>query len=179
MPKDEDDTLYLTHVEDNRVYDYGGPIYGQEPSVSMVVLDQSTREQLEKNLLDHVPEEIQNRVETIMKKKPSLVVDFDGVICEHRFPDVGDPTEGVQEALETLQKAGYRIVIHSCRTSFKFKSLLIGDQFDRIKEYMKYYKLPFDKFRKACKSFFRQIKRYKKDLTSLLTENFQIISSNT
>ncbi|MHC4321700.1 MAG: hypothetical protein ACYST3_05435 [Planctomycetota bacterium] len=26
-----------------------------------------------------------------MKKKPSLVVDFDGVICEHRFPDVGEP----------------------------------------------------------------------------------------
>ncbi len=25
-----------------------------------------------------------------------------------------------------------------------FKNLLIGDQFDRIKEYMKYYKLPFD-----------------------------------
>jgi hypothetical protein len=41
-----------------------------------------------------------------MKKKPSLVVDFDGVICEHRFPDVGEPTEGVQEALDTLGKAG-------------------------------------------------------------------------
>jgi len=42
-----------------------------------------------------------------MKKKPSLVVDFDGVICEHHFPDVGVSTEGVQEALETLQKAGW------------------------------------------------------------------------
>jgi hypothetical protein len=39
-----------------------------------------------------------------MKKKPSIVVDFDGVICEHRFPDVGEPTEGVQEALNTLKK---------------------------------------------------------------------------
>ena len=66
MLKDEDATLYLTHVVDSRVYDYGGPIYGQEPSVSMVVLDQSTKEQLEKKLLDHVPEGIQNRVETII-----------------------------------------------------------------------------------------------------------------
>lgn len=66
MLKDEDATLYLTHVVDSRVYDYGGPIYGQEPSVSMIVLDQSTREQLEKKLLDHVPEGIQNRVETII-----------------------------------------------------------------------------------------------------------------
>jgi hypothetical protein len=79
-----------------------------------------------------------------MKKKPSIVVDFDGVICEHRFPDVGEPTEGVQEALNTLKKAGYRIVVHSCRTSFQFRDLLVGDQFERIKDYMKYYKLPFD-----------------------------------
>ncbi len=79
-----------------------------------------------------------------MKKQPSIVVDFVGVICEHRFPDVGEPSEGVQEALNTLKKAGYRIVIHSCRTSFKFKNLLVGDQFERIKDYMKCYELPFD-----------------------------------
>jgi hypothetical protein len=79
-----------------------------------------------------------------MKRKPSIVVDFDGVICKHRFPDVGEPTEGVIEALNTLKKAGYRIVIHSCRTSFQFRDLLIGDQFERIKDYMKHYKLPFD-----------------------------------
>ena len=79
-----------------------------------------------------------------MKQKPPLVIDFDGVICEHRFPHIGEPTEGVQEALNTLRKAGYRIVIHSCRTSQKFKNVLIGDQFDRIKEYMKYHKLPCD-----------------------------------
>lgn len=26
-----------------------------------------------------------------MKKQQSIVIDFDGVICEHRFPDVGEP----------------------------------------------------------------------------------------
>jgi histidinol phosphatase-like enzyme len=55
-----------------------------------------------------------------MSKSPSLVIDFDGVICEHRFPDVGEPTENVRDALRTLKKAGYRIVIHSCRTSLPF-----------------------------------------------------------
>ncbi|MHC4140191.1 MAG: universal stress protein [Planctomycetota bacterium] len=63
MLKDDDATLYLVHVVDNRVFDYG-PLYEQEPSVTMVVLDQSTREKLEKKLLAEVPEEIQNRVET-------------------------------------------------------------------------------------------------------------------
>ncbi|MDP6924418.1 MAG: universal stress protein [Candidatus Scalindua sp.] len=66
MLKDEDAILYLAHVVDSRVFDYGGPIYGQEPSVSMVVLDQSTREQLEKKLLAEIPKVIQNRVETII-----------------------------------------------------------------------------------------------------------------
>ena len=50
--------------------------------------------------------------------------------------------------------------------------------FRKIVLYNEYYET-FDEFRKACKSFFRQIKRYKEDLTSLLTENFQIINSNT
>ncbi|ODS31422.1 MAG: hypothetical protein SCARUB_03468 [Candidatus Scalindua rubra] len=79
-----------------------------------------------------------------MKRRPAIVVDFDGVICENKFPDVGEPTEGVQEALNTLKKAGFRIIIHSCRTSFSFKDLLMGNQLDRIKDYMKHYKLHFD-----------------------------------
>ena len=66
MLKDDDATLYLAHVVDSRIFDYSGPIYGQEPSVSLVALDQSTREQLEKKLLAEVPKEIQNRVETII-----------------------------------------------------------------------------------------------------------------
>ena len=60
-----------------------------------------------------------------MRKAPSLVIDFDGVICEHRFPDVGEPTGDVRDALRTLKNAGYRIVIHSCRTSLQFRDLLI------------------------------------------------------
>ncbi|KHE93797.1 MAG: universal stress protein [Candidatus Scalindua rubra] len=66
MIKDDDATLYLTHVVDSRVFDYGGPVYEQEPLVTKIALDQSTREQLEKKLLAEVPEEIQNRVETII-----------------------------------------------------------------------------------------------------------------
>jgi nucleotide-binding universal stress UspA family protein len=66
MLKDDDATLQLVHVVDSRVFDYSGPIYEQEPPVMQVALDQSTREQLEKKLLAEVPEEIQNRVETII-----------------------------------------------------------------------------------------------------------------
>ena len=44
--------------------------------------------------------------------------------------------------------------------------------------YNKYYET-FDEFKKACKSFFRQIKRHKDELSSLMAENFQVIRSNT
>ncbi len=66
MLKDDDATLYLAHVVDSRVFDYGGPIYEQELSVTKIALDQPNREQLEKKLLAEIPEEIQNRVETII-----------------------------------------------------------------------------------------------------------------
>ena len=48
----------------------------------------------------------------------------------------------------------------------------------KIVLYNKYYET-FAEFKNACKSFFRRIKRYKDDLSSLMTENFQIIRSNT
>ena len=50
--------------------------------------------------------------------------------------------------------------------------------FRKIVLYNKYYET-FDEFKKACKSFFRNSKRYKEDISSLLTENFQIIGSKT
>jgi len=37
----------------------------------------------------------------------------------------------------------------------------------------------YPEFKNACKTFFRRIKRYKDDISSLLTENFQIIGANT
>ena len=50
--------------------------------------------------------------------------------------------------------------------------------FHKIVLYNKYYET-YHEFQKVCKSFFKNIKRYKKDLASLLTENLQIIESNT
>ena len=42
-----------------------------------------------------------------------IVVDLDGTICEHRYPAFGEPIAGVQEALQRLKQAGYRIIIHT------------------------------------------------------------------
>jgi hydroxymethylpyrimidine pyrophosphatase-like HAD family hydrolase len=46
-----------------------------------------------------------------------VVVDFDGTLCDHAFPDVGKVKPGAKEALTAIRKAGYGIIISSCRTS--------------------------------------------------------------
>jgi transposase len=50
--------------------------------------------------------------------------------------------------------------------------------FRKIVLYNKYYET-FEEFKRACKSFFRQSEKYKEGISSLLTENFQIIGEST
>jgi len=50
--------------------------------------------------------------------------------------------------------------------------------FRKIVLYNKYYET-FEEFKRACISFFRQSKKHKEGISSLLTENFQIIRSST
>jgi hydroxymethylpyrimidine pyrophosphatase-like HAD family hydrolase len=79
-----------------------------------------------------------------MAEKKSIVIDFDGTICEHKFPDIGDLTPGVKEALETLKKAGYKLIIHTCRTASYWKNILPANQTKLVEGFMKYHKLPYD-----------------------------------
>jgi len=79
-----------------------------------------------------------------MIKVTPIVIDFDGTICEHKFPDIGEPMPGVKEALETLKKSGFRIIVHTCRTASYWKDVLPGNQIKLVEGFMKYHKLPYD-----------------------------------
>ncbi len=79
-----------------------------------------------------------------MIQKTPIVIDFDGTICEHKFPDIGEPTPGVKEALETLRTAGFHIIIHTCRTASYWKGKIPSNQPKLIEGFMKYHKLPYD-----------------------------------
>lgn len=46
-----------------------------------------------------------------------IIIDFDGTLCKHCFPVVGNPEPGVREALEKIRELGFIIRIHSCRTA--------------------------------------------------------------
>ena len=45
-----------------------------------------------------------------------LAVDFDGTICENKFPDIGAPKIDVIRALKQLQQKGYKLILWTCRT---------------------------------------------------------------
>ena len=43
------------------------------------------------------------------------VIDFDGTIVKHRFPDIGEPLTEAFEVMKDLQKAGWILILWTCR----------------------------------------------------------------
>jgi len=52
----------------------------------------------------------------------AIVVDFDGFLVEHSFPEIGTLKEGAQEFLEGLRSDGYKIIISSCRNNKELRA---------------------------------------------------------
>lgn len=44
-----------------------------------------------------------------------IAVDFDGTICENRYPKIGEPRKGTILYLKEKQKQGFKIVLWTCR----------------------------------------------------------------
>lgn len=45
----------------------------------------------------------------------TLLIDFDGTIVEHKFPEIGEPMPNAIRVLKKLQNAGHRMILHTCR----------------------------------------------------------------
>lgn len=50
---------------------------------------------------------------------PVLSVDFDGTIVEHRFPKIGKPLPHAFEVLRDLKKAGFKLILWTCRENYE------------------------------------------------------------
>ncbi len=88
----------------------------------------------------------------------AIAIDFDGTICEHRWPEVGNPTLGVREALMEFKKMGFRIIIHSVRTaSYWAEDAKVDPRLDParqvevIRQFMEEHDLPYDEICMADK----------------------------
>ena len=77
-----------------------------------------------------------------------IVVDLDGTICEHRYPAFGEPIAGAKEALQRLKAAGFRIVIHTVRTSSAFQAAGLYEPEvnspEAVSAFLQSHEIPYD-----------------------------------
>ena len=81
----------------------------------------------------------------------TIIVDFDGTICEFAYPKEGKLIADTIKALEMLKKAGFTILIHSSRTSRKFSQEVRNENFYRMVDYLLSHGVPFDEVLKHDK----------------------------
>ena len=51
-----------------------------------------------------------------MKRNKIIAVDFDGTLCENKYPEIGEPRTDVIERLLQEQRAGARVILWTCRS---------------------------------------------------------------
>ena len=74
-------------------------------------------------------------------------IDFDGTIAKFSYTHIGEPKEGVKEALQKIKDMGYEIHILSCRTSIDLNKYPIDRQ-QQVRDMAKYlddHEIPYDK----------------------------------
>lgn len=67
--------------------------------------------------------------------KKVIAVDFDGTLCENKFPQIGEPNLLLIGILLELQKSGHKIVLWTCRS---------GEMLDDAINFCKSLGLEFD-----------------------------------
>jgi len=100
----------------------------------------------QKITIDEVPK-VKEIVETAQQEEPKeypgknkLMIDFDNTISNNHkveWPEIGEPMEGVKEALEQLKKDGWEIVVYSCRANE-------DGGLDQIKDFLDKHIIPYD-----------------------------------
>lgn len=68
-----------------------------------------------------------------------IAVDFDGTLCENKYPEIGKPNKKVISELKARKENGDRIILWTCRTGNKLKAAVHwcekrGLVFDRVNE---------------------------------------------
>lgn len=66
----------------------------------------------------------------------TIAVDFDGTLCENKYPEIGKPNKKIINNLRARQrKAGTKLILWTCRE---------GDELDEAVEWCRSQKLEFD-----------------------------------
>ncbi len=97
----ENATLYLIHIVDSRIYDYGGPIYEPEATVIQPKMDQEFNDRLKDKLLEKVPKEMKEKVETETAKVREVISSEDTAA-------IREATDALMSVVQELGAAAYQ-----------------------------------------------------------------------
>jgi len=64
-----------------------------------------------------------------------IAVDFDGTLCESKYPDIGEPALELINILKECRECGHKIILWTCRS---------GELLNNAIEFCKSYGLEFD-----------------------------------
>lgn len=65
-----------------------------------------------------------------------IAVDFDGTLCDDRYPEIGEPMLGAVESMQRLHADGHYLIIWTCR---------YGDRLRDAVNWLLEHKIPFDR----------------------------------
>jgi hypothetical protein len=68
-----------------------------------------------------------------------IAIDFDGTICEHRFPEIGKILPFAKRTIATLKEQGHKIIIWTCR-----ENISDGAYIDDMVEWLKKENILYD-----------------------------------
>jgi histidinol phosphatase-like enzyme len=66
-----------------------------------------------------------------MARTKIAILDFDGTIVEHRYPDIGEPLPEAFEVIKELREAGWKLILWTCREDMKRHYLTEAIEFCR------------------------------------------------
>lgn len=80
----------------------------------------------------------ENRSDSAQNKK-IYAVDFDGTLCKNMYPSIGSPNSSMINHIKSLQQAGNKVILWTCRTGEKLAQAVSwcksqGIVFDKVNE---------------------------------------------
>lgn len=71
-----------------------------------------------------------------------IATDFDGTLCENKWPEIGEPNSEVIEYLKNEKKKGTKIILWTCRTKSELTNAIdwcrqLGLEFDAVNKNVK------------------------------------------
>lgn len=71
-----------------------------------------------------------------------FAIDFDGTICENKYPDIGEPIQPIIDFCKNMKADGHKLILWTCREGCLLADALLwctehGLTFDAVNENLK------------------------------------------